>query len=134
MSLTYDLDQLDMAVHHILSHTKSRTLLFYGEMGAGKTTLINALSRQLGAEEPASSPTFSLVNEYLSQEGRIFHFDFYRITSEAEALDMGIEDYFDTDAWKFIEWPQKILSLLPEDAQKVEITVKNGNRRLLKLC
>ncbi|MDT0644007.1 tRNA (adenosine(37)-N6)-threonylcarbamoyltransferase complex ATPase subunit type 1 TsaE [Zunongwangia sp. F363] len=134
MSLTYDLDQMDMAVHYILSHTKSRTLLFYGEMGAGKTTLINALARELGVEEPASSPTFSLVNEYHSQEGTIFHFDFYRIESEAEALDMGIEDYFNTEAWKFVEWPQKIQNLLPQDVQKVEITVKNEYKRLLKLC
>lgn len=134
MSLTYDLDQMDMAVSHILEHTKSKTLLFYGEMGAGKTTLIRALVSALGAEEPASSPTFSLVNEYLTPQGSIYHFDFYRINSEAEALDMGIEDYFDSPAWKFIEWPQKINGLLEENTQKVEILVKSQDSRLLKLC
>ncbi|MDT0649988.1 tRNA (adenosine(37)-N6)-threonylcarbamoyltransferase complex ATPase subunit type 1 TsaE [Autumnicola edwardsiae] len=134
MSLTYDLDQLDMAVNHILEHTKSKTLLFYGEMGAGKTTLIRALVSALGAEESASSPTFSLVNEYLTPEGPIYHFDFYRINSKAEALDMGIEDYLDASAWKFIEWPQKIESFLDENSQKVEILIKNTDLRLLKLC
>jgi tRNA threonylcarbamoyladenosine biosynthesis protein TsaE len=134
MSLTYDLDQLDMAVSHILEHTKSKTLLFYGEMGAGKTTLIRALVSALGAEESASSPTFSLVNEYLTPEGPIYHFDFYRINSKAEALDMGIEDYLDASAWKFIEWPQKIESFLDENSQKVEILIKNTDLRLLNLC
>ena len=134
MSLTYDLEQLDIAVRHILEHTKSKTLLFYGEMGAGKTTLIRALAKALGTEESASSPTFSLVNEYLTPQGPVYHFDFYRINSEAEALDMGIEDYFSTPAWKFIEWPQKIERLLDEDSQKVEISVKNKDSRLLKLC
>ncbi|MDT0685638.1 tRNA (adenosine(37)-N6)-threonylcarbamoyltransferase complex ATPase subunit type 1 TsaE [Autumnicola psychrophila] len=134
MSLTYDLDQMDMAVSHILEHTKSKTLLFYGEMGAGKTTLIRALVDALGAEESASSPTFSLVNEYHSPQGPIYHFDFYRINSEAEALDMGIEDYLDTPAWKFIEWPQKISGLLDENDQKVEISIKTQELRLLILC
>lgn len=134
MSLTYDLDQMDMAVSHILEHTKSKTLLFYGEMGAGKTTLIRALVDALGAEESASSPTFSLVNEYHSPQGPIYHFDFYRINSEAEALGMGIEDYLDTPAWKFIEWPQKISGLLDENDQKVEISIKTQESRLLMLC
>ncbi|MDT0646635.1 tRNA (adenosine(37)-N6)-threonylcarbamoyltransferase complex ATPase subunit type 1 TsaE [Zunongwangia sp. F260] len=134
MSLTYDLDQMDMAVSHILKHTKSKTLLFYGEMGAGKTTLIRSLVEALGAEESASSPTFSLVNEYHSPQGPIYHFDFYRINSEAEALDMGIEDYLDNPAWKFIEWPQKISGLLDENDQKVEISIKTQELRMLTLC
>ncbi|MDT0690520.1 tRNA (adenosine(37)-N6)-threonylcarbamoyltransferase complex ATPase subunit type 1 TsaE [Salegentibacter sp. F188] len=134
MSLTYDLDKLDMAVNHILDHTKSKTLLFYGEMGAGKTTLIRAFVAALGAEEAASSPTFSLVNEYLTPKGPIYHFDFYRINSETEALDMGIEDYLDSPAWKLIEWPQKIEGLLDENVQKVEISVKSEELRLLTLC
>ncbi|MDT0677231.1 tRNA (adenosine(37)-N6)-threonylcarbamoyltransferase complex ATPase subunit type 1 TsaE [Autumnicola musiva] len=133
MTLTYDLDQMDIAARHILTNTKSKTLLFYGEMGAGKTTLIRALVRVMGADDSASSPTFSLVNEYHSQKGTIFHFDFYRIASEAEALDIGIEDYFDSDAWKFIEWPQKIDSFIPEKSQKVEISIRNEKSRMLKL-
>lgn len=135
MPLTYELSKLDSAVNHILENTKSKTLLFYGEMGAGKTTLIKALVRALGASDNASSPTFSLVNEYQSPQGYpIYHFDFYRIKNEFEALDMGIEDYFNIDAWKFIEWPQKIEGLLRENVQKVEILVRNEKTRMLNLC
>jgi tRNA threonylcarbamoyladenosine biosynthesis protein TsaE len=118
----------------LLSEVKSKTLLFYGEMGAGKTTLIKAIVKALGAQDVASSPTFSLVNEYRTANGRIFHFDFYRIKDETEALDMGIEDYLSTDAWKLIEWPQKIENLLDEDVQKVEVSTKNGKLRKLKFC
>lgn len=134
MSLTYELSEIDSIAMEILSKTKSKTLLFYGEMGAGKTTLIKALVEALGAEDAASSPTFSLVNEYHSDQGRIFHFDFYRIEDENEALDMGIEDYLNTESWKFIEWPQKIEKLLDYPTQKLEILVENEGLRKLKFC
>lgn len=134
MSLTYELSEIDKIAVQLLSEVKSKTLLFYGEMGAGKTTLIKALVRALGGVDTASSPTFSLVNEYQSDQGRIFHFDFYRIEDENEALDMGIEDYFNTDTWKFIEWPQKIENLLEDSGQKLEITVEDQRIRKLKFC
>jgi tRNA threonylcarbamoyladenosine biosynthesis protein TsaE len=134
MSLTYELSEIDKVAMQLLSEVRSKTLLFYGEMGAGKTTLIKALVRALGGADTASSPTFSLVNEYHSDQGKIFHFDFYRIEDETEALDMGIEDYFNTESWKFIEWPQKIEKLLEGSGQKLEILVENPEVRKLKFC
>lgn len=134
MTLTYELSEIDSVAMQLLSEVKSKTLLFYGEMGAGKTTLIKALVKALGAEDTASSPTFSLVNEYHSDQGRIFHFDFYRIEDETEVLDMGIEDYLNTESWKFIEWPQKIEKFLDYPTQKLEILVENEGLRKLKFC
>lgn len=134
MTLTYELSEIDRIAMQLLSEVKSKTLLFYGEMGAGKTTLIKALVKALGAPDLASSPTFSIVNEYQTDQGKIFHFDFYRIEDEMEALDMGIEDYLNLDTWKFIEWPQKIEKLLDEDVQKLEVSIKNEGVRMLKFC
>ncbi|HSI68858.1 MAG TPA: tRNA (adenosine(37)-N6)-threonylcarbamoyltransferase complex ATPase subunit type 1 TsaE [Gillisia sp.] len=134
MSLTYELSEIDSIAVQLLSKVKCKTLLFYGDMGAGKTTLIKALVKALGAPDQASSPTFSLVNEYQTAEDRIFHFDFYRIEDEAEALDMGIEDYLNTNSWKLIEWPQKIEKLLDDDMQKLEIRVLENGSRKLKFC
>lgn len=134
MSLTYELSDIDSIAMQLLTRVKSKTLLFYGEMGAGKTTLIKALVKALGAPDLVSSPTFSLVNEYQSNQGKIFHFDFYRIEDEAEALDMGIEDYLNTDSWKLIEWPQKIETILDENSQKLEISVLPNGTRKLKFC
>ncbi len=134
MTLTYELSEIDRIAMQILSEVKSKTLLFYGDMGAGKTTLIKALVKALGAPDLASSPTFSLVNEYQTDQGKIFHFDFYRIEDEMEALDMGIEDYLNLDTWKFIEWPQKIEKLLDEDVQKLEVLIENEGTRMLKFC
>ena len=134
MVVTFLLSEIDTVAQKILEQAGSKTLLFYGEMGAGKTTLIKSLVRALGAEDAASSPTFSLVNEYSSPEGPLFHFDFYRIEDETEALDMGIEDYLETAAWKFIEWPQKIENILGQEGQKMEITIISKEKRLLNIC
>jgi len=133
MPLTYSLAQIEEAAQYILKHSKSKILLFYGEMGAGKTTLITALVEALGSEDKTSSPTFSLVNEYDSPREPIYHFDFYRIEDENEALDIGLEEYLNSNAWIFIEWPQKIGSFLEDDFQKIEITTKNENLRMLNL-
>ena len=134
MELTYELHELDQAVDYILRNAKSKTLLFYGEMGAGKTTLIKELSKALGVKDAVSSPTFSLVNHYESDQGAVYHFDFYRIESDIEALDIGFEDYLDSGAWNLIEWPQKVGKLLSDDHQKVHLQVVSENRRVLKLC
>ncbi len=134
MTLTYELSEIDSVAMRILSEAKSKTLLFYGEMGAGKTTLIKSLIKALGSTDTVSSPTFSLVNEYQSDQGRIFHFDFYRIEDENEALDMGIEDYLNTDSWKLIEWPQKISKLLDNPTHKLEISTLENGARMLKFC
>ena len=134
MPLSYNLNEIDQAVEYILKNAKSKTLLFYGEMGAGKTTLIRALVKALGSEDLAASPTFSLVNEYSSLEGPIYHFDFYRIEDENEALDMGIEDYIESPTWKLIEWPQKIENLLEPEWQKIDLKIENENLRTLNIC
>jgi len=102
---------------------------FSGLMGAGKTTFIKSLCTAMGVEDTVSSPTFSIVNEYLSNTGeKIFHFDFYRINSQSEAYDMGYEDYFYSNAFCFIEWPEKIEELLPSGYVRVNITVKDQIR------
>lgn len=134
MTLTYELSEIDSIAKLLLSKVKSKTLLFYGEMGAGKTTLIKALIKALGSADLVSSPTFSLVNEYHTDQGKIYHFDFYRIEDETEVLDMGFEDYLDSDSWKLIEWPQKIENLLEADMQKVEVFIENNKSRKLKFC
>lgn len=106
-----------------------KIIAFSGEMGAGKTTLIKAICEELGVKQNISSPTFSIVNEYLSASGKkIYHFDFYRINNISEAYDMGYEEYFYSDAYCFIEWPEKIAELMPKDMLKVNITVKDGVR------
>ncbi len=134
MTLTYELSEIDSIAKLILSKVESKTLLFYGKMGAGKTTLIKALIKALGSTDKVSSPTFSLVNEYHTDQGKVYHFDFYRIEDETEVLDMGFEDYLDSDSWKLIEWPQKIENLLEADMQKVEVFIENNNSRKLKFC
>lgn len=117
----------------ISSAANSRIFLFYGDMGAGKTTLIKALCEQLGVTEPATSPTFSIVNEYIGKDNKIYHFDFYRLKNETEALDMGYEEYFYSDAYCFIEWPEKIPNLLPLHYNKIEITVQLDNSRSISV-
>ncbi|MGV3763476.1 tRNA (adenosine(37)-N6)-threonylcarbamoyltransferase complex ATPase subunit type 1 TsaE [Parapedobacter sp.] len=108
-----------------------RVLLFYGAMGAGKTTLINALCQQLGVTDPTSSPTFAIVNEYDSAAGTLYHFDFYRIKSEQEAFDLGYEDYFYSGSYCLVEWPEKITPLIPDNAVHIHITAAaDGSRRI----
>lgn len=107
---------------------------FYGEMGAGKTTFINALTRALGVEDDiVNSPSFSIVNEYRSDTTAelIYHFDLYRIESLDEAMDIGIEDYFDSGALCLLEWPERISEMLPDDAVPVTITVNDDDSRTI---
>lgn len=121
---------LDQAADELLqSYPAPHVFAFFGEMGAGKTTFIKVICRALGATENVSSPTFALVNEYVSGDGTpVFHFDFYRIENEKEALDIGVNDYFNSGHYCFVEWSEKILHLLPEEAVRVYITVKNETR------
>jgi tRNA threonylcarbamoyladenosine biosynthesis protein TsaE len=113
------------------THPTARIFAIFGKMGAGKTTFIKALCAFLGVTETVNSPTFALVNQYITPMGEnIFHFDFYRIKKIEEVLDIGYEDYFYSGSFCFIEWPEKIEELLPPDAVKVVITEneENGNR------
>lgn len=110
----------------------NKLFAFYGEMGAGKTTFIAEVCRQLGASEDSGSPTFSIVNEYTDAAGNpIYHFDFYRLDSPQEAFDIGAEDYFYSGNLCFMEWPERIGPLLPEETVSVDIKVLPDDRRVL---
>ena len=126
------LTQLPSIASEIISFaTNSRIFLFYGDMGAGKTTLIKSLCECLGTTEPVTSPTFSIVNEYIGTKNKIYHFDFYRLKNQTEALDMGYEEYFYSEAYCFIEWPEKIPDLLPDHYNRVTIKVQPDNSRIV---
>ncbi|UKN01550.1 tRNA (adenosine(37)-N6)-threonylcarbamoyltransferase complex ATPase subunit type 1 TsaE [Paracrocinitomix mangrovi] len=129
-----ELSGLPAAAAEILEFLKSHNQKFVilrGEMGAGKTTLVKEIIKQMGAEDEGSSPTFSLVNEYFSVNyGAIYHFDFYRINDEEEALDIGIEEIFEEDAYVFIEWPERIENLIPQGIVSLSIKVENKTRNI----
>lgn len=134
MEKNYSLDEISVVAEQILNSVGSKILLFYGNMGSGKTTLIKELSNQLGVNELTNSPTFSLVNEYLSdQEETIYHFDFYRIEQEEEAYDIGFEEYLDSGAWCFVEWPENVENLLPLDSDVIRISINPDNSRNIQL-
>ena len=134
MKTTYTLSQLDEVAKQIIAESKSKVLLFYGEMGNGKTTLIKALCKALGVSDPVTSPTFSIVNEYLgTQNTLLYHFDCYRIEEEEEILDIGFDQYLENGDWIFIEWPQKIENLLPTNSQEIKISNLNMNSRSIKM-
>ncbi|WP_426669463.1 tRNA (adenosine(37)-N6)-threonylcarbamoyltransferase complex ATPase subunit type 1 TsaE [Mucilaginibacter sp. McL0603] len=126
------IDELKDAAKQLIEFGgKEKIFLFYGDMGAGKTTLIQSLCECLGVHEPVTSPTFSIVNEYEGERTRVFHFDFYRLKNQSEALDMGYEEYFYSGNYCFIEWPGKIADLLPPHYIRVNIQVLDSNERLL---
>jgi tRNA threonylcarbamoyladenosine biosynthesis protein TsaE len=119
------LDALNQLASELLKlKQKSNVFAFYGQMGAGKTTLIKAICRGLGVKDEVNSPTFSIVNEYITADGEsVYHFDFYRINKIEEAFDIGYENYFYSPSFCLIEWPEKIEQLLPENCVKVFINV-----------
>ena len=111
------------AISFLKEFKKERIFAFYGEMGAGKTTFIKALCKSLGSKDNITSPTFAIINEYdTPKSGQIYHFDFYRIKNIEEAMDIGIDDYLNSGDYCFIEWPEKIEALLPEEL--IEVTIK----------
>lgn len=134
MEIDYNINELELVATRLLEQINSRTIAFHGNMGVGKTTLIKAMVKALGSNDDVTSPTFSIVNEYESLNGSIFHFDMYRIEDEAEALNFGFEDYLNLDnTWLFIEWPENISSLLPNDICEISIGLKDKTSRTLKL-
>ncbi len=129
-----NVNDLPTAAHKLLTFAPDQKIfLFYGDMGTGKTTLIKALCAELGVKDLVSSPTFSIVNEYSAPSGSIFHFDFYRIKNETEALDLGYEDYIYSGNYCFIEWPEKIENLLPEKSGIIHIRIGDKNARHITL-
>ena len=133
IELTYHLNEINTKALKVLNLLESKVILFRGEMGAGKTTFINALLKAMKSDDAATSPTFSIVNEYKLPNDKIYHFDFYRIESIEEAYNFGVEDYLYSNHWLFIEWPDRIEELLPENTQTITITKIDNNKRSLKL-
>lgn len=131
MKIIYKEDQIYQVARQLIEKSTSKTLCFYAAMGAGKTTLIKALLKELGASDTGSSPSFGIVNEYHTIEGMLlaYHFDFYRLEDETEALDLGLEDYLNQNLWVFIEWPEKIFSFLPQDTTDIQIAIINTETR-----
>ncbi len=129
--MTYQEADIANVAKELIAEVNSKILCFYGEMGAGKTTLIKALVNELDGSDTASSPTFGIVNEYHTTSGELlgFHFDFYRINDENEALDLGFEDYLNQNVWVFIEWPEKIPSFVPENCTSIYIESLNEYTR-----
>lgn len=134
-----DLSDINRAAQEFIqyisqSDAQSNIFAFYGHMGAGKTTFVTALCKALGVEDTVNSPTFTIVNEYKAAKGfPIYHFDFYRINKLQEAYEIGIDEYFSGDGLCFIEWPEKIEELLPEDIIKVTITPTEDGAREVKI-
>ncbi len=131
-----DIAQINEAAQTFVEHIGNhRVFAFYGSMGAGKTTFIKAVCEALGVEDVITSPTFAIVNEYtsLTTGDTIFHFDFYRIKKLEEVYDMGYEEYFYSGGLCFIEWPELVEGLLPEDALKVNITTNDDGSRTIKM-
>lgn len=124
---------LPRAARAFLEHKGPASVVaFYGSMGAGKTTFITALCREMGVRDDVTSPTFTLVNEYRDGRGNpVYHFDFYRINRLSEALDIGLFEYFDSGAPCLVEWPEMIEELLPEDTLKVQILIEDADTRTL---
>lgn len=127
------LEQLPAAAEKFVETMGDETVYaFYGDMGAGKTTFINALCRRLGVEDDVTnSPSFAIINEYRSDTTAelIYHFDLYRLEDIDEALEIGVEDYFDSGALCFLEWPERIADILPDDTVRVDIKVNDDDSR-----
>ena len=127
------IDELPQAATRFVETMGDATVYaFYGEMGAGKTTFINALCRRLGVEDDmTNSPSFAIINEYRSDTTAelIYHFDLYRLENIDEALEIGVEDYFDSGALCFLEWPERIAGILPDDTVRVDIRVNDDLSR-----
>ncbi len=126
---------LPVAARRILEYTSGKKLLaFYGSMGAGKTTIIKAVCKILGAEDIVTSPTFTLVNEYRTTTGEVlYHIDFYRIKKKEEVLDLGIEEYFNSGSYCLMEWPELIGEILPPETVIIKITVDKKEHRVLEI-
>ncbi len=128
------LNEIDATAQKIiLLAGTQKTFLFYGVMGAGKTTLIKALCKFLGTHDNVASPTFSIVNEYKTENAGIYHFDLYRLKTQAEALDMGFEEYLYSGNYCFIEWPERVPDLLPLHYISIKITVAENDERLINI-
>ncbi|NRT10650.1 tRNA (adenosine(37)-N6)-threonylcarbamoyltransferase complex ATPase subunit type 1 TsaE [Flavobacterium sp. 14A] len=134
MEFIFSLEDIASVAEIIVIQNPHKVILFHGEMGAGKTTFIKQFCKTLGVTEATSSPTFSLVNEYQTTDHQtVYHFDFYRLKNENEALDMGADDYFYSGNWCFIEWAENVPNLIPDEHSVITIEVLEDGKRLLHL-
>ena len=134
MNKNFLLSEVPIIAKEIIQNSTSKIILFHGDMGVGKTTLIKEICKILGTEDLISSPTFSIVNEYItSNDETIFHFDFYRIDNEEEVYNIGVEDYFDSNHWCLIEWPSVVENLLPLENVNVYLTVLEDGQRNIQI-
>jgi len=131
--INYNLEDISLAADFILKNATCKTLIFNGVMGSGKTTLIKALVNKLGSTDNVSSPTFSIVNEYNANGSTVFHFDFYRIENEYEALDIGVEDYISQNNWCFLEWAEKIPNLIPNNVNYINFKESEDDTRTIEI-
>jgi tRNA threonylcarbamoyladenosine biosynthesis protein TsaE len=127
--------QLPATARKLLKHTgENKIFAFYGSMGAGKTTIIKAICKVLGAVDIISSPTFTLVNEYKTSEAKqLYHIDFYRIKKQEEVFDFGVEEYLTGESYCFMEWPELVEEILPAETVRVRITVNENEQRTLHI-
>ena len=134
MEIIFSIDEIQNVARKIISENPKKVILFNGNMGVGKTTLIKALATELGVTNATSSPTFSLVNEYQAANNQlVYHFDVYRLKNEIEALDMGIDEYLYSGHWCFIEWAEKIPNLIPEEHSVIHLSLTSDGKRHLSL-
>ena len=129
MELNYTLNDLNIVVNSILKYNHSNLFLFHGTMGVGKTTLIKALVKALGSSDDVQSPTYSLVNEYHSANGLIYHFDLYRVNDIEEIYNIGFEDYLSEDHIILIEWPELVEEILPDDVVHIYLEMDDFDQR-----
>lgn len=133
LNVDYRIDELQTVANQLLKNLKSKTILLYGNMGVGKTTLIKALVKALGSMDDVSSPTYSIVNEYELKDDSIYHFDLYRIKNLDEAYNFGLEDYLNSTHWLIIEWPELIEDIITDDFDCVTLTMNDNHTRNLNL-
>ncbi|MFV0147362.1 tRNA (adenosine(37)-N6)-threonylcarbamoyltransferase complex ATPase subunit type 1 TsaE [Empedobacter falsenii] len=128
--IIHNLDELPEVAYQIIDQLHYKLITFEGEMGAGKTTFIKEFVKALGTNDEVSSPTFSIVNEYDTKKGKVFHFDFYRLNHEDEALDFGIEEYLYSNHYCLMEWPNKIANFIPDEHHTITLKNVDGIRHL----
>ena len=136
MELNFEINnenELDFISKEIIEKFKSKVFLFYGEMGVGKTTFIKSICKHLNVIDVVSSPTFSIVNQYINDQNEfMYHFDFYRTNNKNEIFDIGYEEYLFSDSFCFIEWPERLDNLLPNKYLEIKMKLRDGNR-LIKI-
>jgi tRNA threonylcarbamoyladenosine biosynthesis protein TsaE len=129
LNIDYSLNEIQSVANQLLKNLKSKTILLYGDMGVGKTTLIKELVKELGSTDEVSSPTYSIVNEYELKNDKIYHFDLYRVKDLDEAFNFGFEDYLYSNNWIIIEWPELIEVIITENFDCVILSLKDNNTR-----